>query len=415
MTRPLRILQVTDLFEPFIGGMEEHVKTLSQGLVRRGHEVTVATTRLPGTAADDVTSGVRIRRIASWSSLVLAPWYDQAAAPYHPPVPDPGVVTQLQRLVSELHPDVVHAQGWITYSCLAGLAHRPFPLVVTIHDYGFACAVKTLIRNGHGICPGPAPATCLRCAAREYGTGKGVALTAGLRAARLLHGRADSWVAVSQAAADSNRVALPRGCQITVIPPASASLPGPQAASRRPSWLPANDYLLFVGALERFKGLHWLLDTYAAGRFSEPLVLVGRSRTDTPQTWPAGVVVQRNVPHQEVMQAWAHARIGVVPSLGPETFGLTAMEAMRSGVPVVASRIGALPGLVLDGVTGLLVTPGDTPGLLAAIRLLNGDPALRRRMGAAGQARAEQFSATAVTAMYENHYRQLLAARAAAG
>jgi len=51
VSRPLRILQVTDLYDPFIGGMESHVKALSHGLVRLGHEVTVATARLPGTAA----------------------------------------------------------------------------------------------------------------------------------------------------------------------------------------------------------------------------------------------------------------------------------------------------------------------------------------------------------------------------
>ena len=74
------------------------------------------------------------------------------------------------------------------------------------------------------------------------------------------------------------------------------------------------------------------------------------------------------------MEAWRHAGIGLVPSLWPEPFGLVAVEAMRSGVPVVASRIGALPGIVADGVTGILVTPGNTTELRAAIRRLDDDP-----------------------------------------
>jgi glycosyltransferase involved in cell wall biosynthesis len=109
------------------------------------------------------------------------------------------------------------------------------------------------------------------------------------------------------------------------------------------------------------------------------------------------------------MEAWRHAGIGLVPSLWPEPFGLVAVEAMRSGVPVVASRIGALPGIVVDGVTGILVTPGESAELRAAIRRLDQDPELRARMGAAGLMQARQFSAETVTTLYEQHYRQLLA------
>jgi glycosyltransferase involved in cell wall biosynthesis len=109
------------------------------------------------------------------------------------------------------------------------------------------------------------------------------------------------------------------------------------------------------------------------------------------------------------MEAWRHAGIGLVPSLAPEPFGLVAVEAMCSGVPVVASRIGALPSIVDDGTTGFLVEPGNTAELLAAIRRLDDDPALRRAMGAAGVAHAEKFSAQTVARRYEEHYRGLLA------
>src|SRR5580693_9500276 len=98
MSKPLRILQVSDFFEPFVGGMEQHVKTLSRGLAQRGHEVTVATVHLPGTAVDEAVDGFRIKRIAGWSSRALAGWYERAEAPFHPPVPDPGIVAALKRL-----------------------------------------------------------------------------------------------------------------------------------------------------------------------------------------------------------------------------------------------------------------------------------------------------------------------------
>lgn len=406
MSRVLRILQITDFYDPFLGGMEEHVKMLSGGLAERGHDVMVATSRLPGTVDDETVNGVRIRRITGWSDRALARWYERTGAPFRPPVPDPGVVAALKRIIDEFSPDIVHAQGWITYSCLAIDPHRHFRLVVTLHDYGFACARKTLLHNGQGTCSGPRFDVCLRCTPGQYGLVKGVALTAGLRATRWLHGRVDSWVAISEFVADCSRPVLPRDCVISVIPSASRQ---PPSLEQHPPWLPSEDYLLFVGALGNHKGLNWLLDAYASGGFSRPLVVIGTCRRDTPRTWPTGVVVKTDVPHRDVMEAWRNAEIGLIPSLWPEPFGLTAVEAMRSGVPIVASRIGALPGIVADGVTGLLVTPGNTGELQAAIRLLDEQPELRRAMGSAALLRAGQFSGDTVTNLYERHYSSLLA------
>lgn len=408
MGRTLRILQVADLFEPFIGGMEQHVKTLSWGLAQRGHEVTVATAHIPGTAVDETVDGFRVRRIRGWSGRALSGWYERDEAPFHPPAPDPGVVAVLKQIIDETHPDVVHAQGWISYSCLAVARRRRFRLVVTMHDHSFVCVRKTLMRKNLATCPGPRFDVCLRCAPDQYGLLKGTALTTGLRASRPLHAQADSWVAVSQSVAEASRRVLPRDALINVIPSASAQ---PLLSGKRPSWLPADGYLLFVGALGSHKGLGCLLDAYASGGFERPLVVIGTSRGDTPKNWPAGVLVRTDVPHQQVMQAWRHAGIGVVPSLCREGFGLVAVEAMRSGVPVVASRIGALPEIVADGITGLLVAPGNTIQLQTAIQRLCENPALRRRMGDAGMAQAEKFSAETVTRLYEEHYRRLIDAQ----
>jgi glycosyltransferase involved in cell wall biosynthesis len=78
-----------------------------------------------------------------------------------------------------------------------------------------------------------------------------------------------------------------------------------------------------------------------------------------------------------------------VPSLVREAFGLAAAEAMAAGRPVIASHVGGLPEVVLDGATGRLVPPGDPAALaLAAGELLFGDPAATRRLVAGGQARA---------------------------
>jgi glycogen(starch) synthase len=78
----------------------------------------------------------------------------------------------------------------------------------------------------------------------------------------------------------------------------------------------------------------------------------------------------------------------LMPSRWEETFGLVALEAALLGRPVVATRVGALPEVVRDGETGLIVERGDDVGLAAAIASLLEDPERTRRMGQAARARA---------------------------
>ena len=94
-----------------------------------------------------------------------------------------------------------------------------------------------------------------------------------------------------------------------------------------------------------------------------------------------------------------------------ESFGLAALEAMASGVPVVASRVGGVPEVVIDGETGVLCELGDVEGMAeAAVRLLT-DPALYKRFAEAARRRAvETFSETQVTPRYEKVYEVALGA-----
>ena len=100
------------------------------------------------------------------------------------------------------------------------------------------------------------------------------------------------------------------------------------------------------------------------------------------------------------------ADIYLVPTIAQDGLSITSVEAMASGIPVVASRIGGVPYTVTDGLTGLLFEPGDPAGLARQIARLLDDPELCRRMGLAGRKRYEEDFTWPV--VVERHWRPLL-------
>jgi glycosyltransferase involved in cell wall biosynthesis len=104
--------------------------------------------------------------------------------------------------------------------------------------------------------------------------------------------------------------------------------------------------------------------------------------------------------------------IFVMPSMLGEAFGLVAAEASMAGAAVIVSRIGALPEIVEDRVSGLVVTPGDTNSLVQAIEELINDEELRRKFGIAAKKRAQTlFSMEKSVDEYEKTYQQLIMAQ----
>ena len=112
------------------------------------------------------------------------------------------------------------------------------------------------------------------------------------------------------------------------------------------------------------------------------------------------------VPHDELERLYDRAAIVVLPSFR-EGLPLCVIEAMAHGRPVVATKVGGIPELVEDGVTGFLVEPGDPAALRRALQRLLDDPMLRRRMGREGRRRiVERCSLDAVTDATLDAYRQ---------
>ncbi len=111
---------------------------------------------------------------------------------------------------------------------------------------------------------------------------------------------------------------------------------------------------------------------------------------------------------EDIPEVLAASDLVALPSRFGEGCPNAVLEAMAAGKPVVATRAGGTPEVVVDGETGLLVTPGDVAGLGEALGRLAADPALRRRMGAAGRARAaERYAVDGMVKAYEALYYKL--------
>ncbi|MFD7933329.1 glycogen synthase [Streptomyces sp. NPDC048253] len=165
---------------------------------------------------------------------------------------------------------------------------------------------------------------------------------------------------------------------------------------------PDRPFVLFVGRITRQKGVPHLL---RAVRDIDPAaqVVLCAGAPDTPEIDQefrdlfAGLSRARDgvhwipkmLPRPEVIQLLTHAAVFVCPSVY-EPLGIVNLEAMACGTPVVASRVGGIPEVVEDGVTGTLVEVDDEfeAGLARALDEVLGDPEAGRRMGEAGRVRA---------------------------
>jgi glycosyltransferase involved in cell wall biosynthesis len=178
--------------------------------------------------------------------------------------------------------------------------------------------------------------------------------------------------------------------------------PGVDASEFRPGGHKRPGAILFVAHLDtgmEFKGLGTLLEAVAslvADGIEVTLEVVGsgqlvpsyRNKAAVLGLGPDRVRFSGHLSGQDLVDAYHRASVAALPS-GNESFGMFLAEAMACGLPVVASRTGGIPDVVVEGETGLLVTHGSAADLSVALRRVVGDPPLAHALGRAGRRRAE--------------------------
>jgi phosphatidylinositol alpha-mannosyltransferase len=179
--------------------------------------------------------------------------------------------------------------------------------------------------------------------------------------------------------------------------------------------------ILFVGRLEKRKGLGYLIGAYGRVKRQFPntrLIVVGpgtRLRRNYAEKISRmklkDVVFAGRVSYADLPRYYHAADIFCAPATGEESFGIVLLEAMAAGKPIIASSIGGYASVVNDGVEGLLVPPKDEGALAQAIFSLFSDATLRQQMGARGRAKAEEYRWERVARMVLNYYSELLVSR----
>lgn len=188
----------------------------------------------------------------------------------------------------------------------------------------------------------------------------------------------------------------------------------PLAVMSRPAWPNDKRRVLFVGRFDKQKGVDILLEALHELRDSTFAYLVGSSvlGDGVPFTIPDNVRTTGWLSGSALTTYYETADMLVAPSRW-EGFGLTAVEAMRAGLPVIASRVGGLTEVVEHGVTGLLVAPNSSRALVDAIRSVG--PESLRSMGDAGRHRfAQRFTLDRMHAQLTAFYQRVCAERASA-
>lgn len=372
------LLVVHEYLPEHVGGTEVYTWSLAEALATLGHQVTVfypdPTVRRDTEARQD--------NHATWRAPVSASI--RALGPlglFWRTFRNPGIEGCYKRVLAAVQPDVVHIQHVQNASARLLSLSASKPLFVTLHDYWFRCATGQLVRVGGTFCDGPSYA-CTNCA-RVRASPPLPSVVQPLLWGPLVFRNAyltwqltyvDHFIVPSEYVATRFlRWGFARD-RVTVLPngidPRRLQVVGDTHRSSGKTGMTFG----YLGALAPGKGLHVLLQAFQHLPPQARLVIYGNERAFPEyvaelkkRNHHSGVEWAGPVPPQRVGDSLSAIDYLVVPSLTPESYALVVDEAHGLGIPVIASRAGALTR-VRDGIDGRLFDPGDTEGLHAILQ-----------------------------------------------
>lgn len=384
---PMRILQVHERY--LHPGGEDVEAEAEKRLLRENGHVVIEYRR----SNDEIAQEGALRKAALGLRTVWA--WDS----YH----------EIKSLLGEHKPDLVHFHNTfplVSPSSYYACREAGVPVVQALHNYRLLCPAGTFYRNGR-ICEDclgkgfPWPGVAHGCYRGSHAASLAVAAMLGV------HNSLNTWsrtVALFVAPSEFARRkfiegGLP-GERIAVKPnlvypdPADTFESGQTNGGSEVSRSPAEPrFALFVGRLAPEKGVRTLLAAWRQVRGDTLLRIVGdgplRREVEALADGTSCVRWEGFKPRREVLEASRSARFLLFPSEWYETFGLVVVEAFACGIPVIASRMGAMEELIEDGRTGLHFAPGDPIDLATKVEWALNHPSEVEAMGRAARAEYE--------------------------
>ncbi|WP_445148479.1 glycosyltransferase [Baekduia sp. Peel2402] len=377
----MRVLIVSHGFPPYgIAGVERVAHQTATSLAARGHDVTVLTrrpTQAPPTLAleRDRVDGVPVIRIAGGDSTFgLFPGREDL------------LERIFERVLAEATPDVVVFAHLLHQSAgdVAVAQRWGIPTVLELHDFYTACPLAHLQRVDGSRCGGPEGGRA--CAAHCFGHQEQAEARWSLRA--LEFGQAlrdaDAVLAPSRFVAEYFAEARDAGAARTPIYVLGNGVGLPGVGGPRPVRRAPQEPLRLasVGVVTGHKGIHTVIQALRLAEIGEiHYTLFGKVVEDYADALRAlaarvpGLTLQFAGAFQpaELPRLLTGIDLALVPSIVWETYSIAAREAFACGIPVVASRLGALPEAVRDGENGRLFEAGDARDLAGILHGLDAD------------------------------------------
>jgi glycosyltransferase involved in cell wall biosynthesis len=303
---------------------------------------------------------------------------------------DAAVESDFGHFLGEVRPEIIHFQDVQGVSARLLEMAQGRPRLVTLHDYWFFCFNSQLVRPDQQVCGGPKLGwNCVDCATvrthlRKYRWLRPlVALPLAYRNHYLRRTveQVDLLITPSdfvrqqyihQGFPGERIITIPNGLdRERLVEAPGTPLPSPSA---RP-------HFGFIGSIGWHKGVHVLVEAF--NQLSPRAALTVYGNPDVFPDYAAKVRAMVRHPHVRFAGQLDYRSVGgvlqqldclIVPSGCCESFSMVIQEAFAMGVPVVASRIGALPEKVIDGLTGRLFKPGDSADLAEVLRELIAQP-----------------------------------------
>lgn len=381
--RPRRVVHLVHGWPPYAtGGTEVFARTIALFQAER-REVAVyarlsAPERRTGEAIELADGGVRVRLVVN-DFLQRDPVSRNA-------IHDAAFCADFDRFLDETKPDLLHVHHLAGHAAtLPGMARRRgVPIVFQLQDWWPLCARVNFLHANGGACSGPSPWKCAACRPLTALPGAALlnpalhALRAGVMRRALA---AERYVAGSRFLVRSwEEAGWPLGNAPVEVVPYGIPYARPQFEPR--SGAPRLPLRFgFIGALMAHKGAHVVVEAFRGMRpGAARLRLWGDEGADPAYVerlrgaaGGADVTFEGRFGEGETARVFAGMDVLLVPSVGLESYGLVVDEAMAHGVPVVASRLGALPERFDEG-CGAFFPAGDAGALRAVLERLAARP-----------------------------------------